>query len=483
MNGTVSNMPALCLRSVRTAAFWGAAALLLLIIPLPLRCAAWEPPPNPVQRKTLPSGLRVIVAEQPNSTLTALDLRVRVGSGNESAATNGTAHLIEHLVFKGTETRKRGEIDQAIESLGGELKAQTTRDTTRFATVLPAAKWQEALQIIAEMTLHPAFRAEDVAAEKKVILSEMAIARMEPTRAGFNALTETVFAADDPYRLPLMGSEVNVKAMTPDTLHRFHQQWYRPENMVLAVAGNVTASEVFVLAEKLFPVAPMRITSAEKASTEPEKPAASDAATTPARSVITDTGAVDLATVFIGFPVPSVRDPDLAAAVAGLVSLLADRADQGRGQGRLTDALVRKQHLAISVTADYVAQTGQSLVMIAATGKRTDAEKLEKTLGDELRKLPGTGFTADDAAQARQNLRIAQQSDGTVEGIASRLALAEILGLPASEIDDASLYAARLEWSITPASLTLAARRYFSPDHGSIVVIIPLTTPEETVGQ
>lgn len=476
MNETVSDMLALCLRSVRTAAFWGVAAILLLIIPLPSLCAAGETP-RPVQRKTLPSGLRVIVAEQPQSALVALDLRVRVGSGRETAATNGTAHFIEHLVFKGTETRKRGEIDQAMENMGGELKAQTTRDATRFATVLPAAKWQDALGIIAEMALHPAFRAEDVTAEKKVILSERAIARTEPTRAGFNTLTETVFDATDPYRLPLMGAEANIKAMTPDALRHFWQAWYRPENMVLAVAGNVTAAEVFALAEKLFPAAP----TAGVAFTEPEKPATSDAALIATRSVITDTGVVDLATVFIGFRAPSVGDADSTAAVAGLVSLLADRADLGRGQGRLADALIRKQHLAISVTADYVAQTGQSLVMIAAVGKRTDAEKLEKALGDELRKLPGTGFSAADAAQARQNLRIAGQSDGTVEGMASRLAGAEILGLPDADIDDPSLYAARLERSVTPASLTAAARRYLSLDNSSVVVISPPAPVEQPV--
>jgi predicted Zn-dependent peptidase len=134
-------MSALCLRRLPAAlAFIGAAAA--LIIPLLPLCAAAAPPAPSVQRRTLPSGIRVIVAEQPGTELAALDLRVRVGSGAETPAENGTAHFIEHLLFKGTGTRKPGEIDLAIEKLGGELKAQTARDATRFAVVLPAENWR-----------------------------------------------------------------------------------------------------------------------------------------------------------------------------------------------------------------------------------------------------------------------------------------------------------------------------------------------------
>ncbi|MES2461907.1 MAG: pitrilysin family protein [Armatimonadota bacterium] len=465
-------MSALCLRCVQAAvAFAGAAAI--LIIPLPLSCAATAPNPPPVQRRTLPSGLRVIVAEQAGAKLAAVDLRVRVGSGDETPSTNGTAHFLEHLVFKGTDTRKPGEIDQAVEALGGELTAQTTRDATRFAAAFPADKWQEALAIIADMTLHPALRPADVDSEKPVILSEMAIARTEPTRSGFNALTAVAFDEKDPYRLPLMGTEANVKAMTFEALRDFCQEWYRPENMTLVVTGDVRAADVFLEAERLFPgTVPLISARGTDSQKKPESvPALSGARTTLSRA-----GSDNLTTVFIGFRAPSAADAN-AATVAGLVSLLAERADGGNGSGKLREALVTRQRLALAVTADYVAQRGESLVMISATGLRSNAAKMEAALRTELKKLSSSEFTVNDAREARLNLLAAQYPDGSVGGDASRLALADVLGISPEETDDPALYAARLSRVVTGEALTAAASQYLSPERGAVVVLQPQVTP------
>lgn len=466
-------MSALCLRFLRAAAALAGAAA-ALIIPLPLCRACLSPAAPPVQRRTLPSGIRVIVAEQPGTTLAALDLRVRVGSGAETTETNGAAHFIEHLVFKGTESRQPGEIDQVIETLGGELTAQTTRDATRFAVTLPAATWKDALAVIADMTLRPAFRPADVAAEKTVILSEMAVARTEPARAGFNTLTTLAFDTADPYRLPLLGGEANVRAITAESLQKFWQRWYRPRNMTLVIAGSVKAADVFAEAERLFP-------GSGTDTEEPvlEKPVYASPVSG-ARTTLRDTGEQNLATIFVGFRAPSSMETDALAAVGGLVSLLADRADQGNGQGRLPESLVKQQSLALAVTADYVAQRGQSLVVLSVTGTLANAAKLEKALLTELKNLLVCGFTEGDAKQARQNLVSAQAPDSTAAGMASRLALADVLGLSAGETDDPALYATRLRRVVTPESLTAAARRYLAPSRGFIVVLEPppLVAPE-----
>jgi zinc protease len=470
-------MSALCLRLVQ-AAVASLSAVALLIIPLPLFCAA-DPTPisSSIQRRTLPSGMQVIVLEQAGAPLAALDLRIRVGSGAETAETNGTAHFIEHLVFKGTDTRKRGEIDQAVEELGGELKAQTTRDATRFSTVLPAAKWKEALAAMVEMTQHPVFRSEDVATEKPVILSEMAIARTEPMRAGFNALVPLVFDAGDPYRFPVMGSEENIKAITPEALKTFWQKWYLPQNITLVIVGDVKAAEVFSEAERLFPGMPSA--TASESQNPASKSIVGSLVPSVPRTTISEAGGGNLTTVFLGFRAPASSESDAALAVSGLVSLLAERVDQGSGEGMLTDALITQQRLAFSVTADYVAQRRTGLVMLSVTGKRGSAAKLEDALLNELKKRIATGFTASDAAQARRNLLQAQSPSGSIEAVAARLAMNDILSLSPEETDDLALYTAHLEKAVTPESLTAAAKEYLSPDRRAVVVIRPsdLATP------
>ncbi|MBC8102961.1 MAG: insulinase family protein [Cytophagales bacterium] len=471
------------LRRIEAAFALLITALAALSIPLPrLCCAAPDLPSSPVQRRTLPSGLRVIVAEQPGAALLALDLRVRAGSGSETPETNGTAHFIEHLLFKGTERRGPGEIDRAMETLGGELTAQTTRDATRYATVLPSAGWRDALAILADMTLHPAFRAADVAAEKRVIRSEMAIARTEPTRAGFGALSEIAFGPDNPYRLPLMGSETNVDTMTPGALRLFWQQWYRPANMTLVVAGDVRAAEVFAAAEQLWgasdsPAPPETHGGTAGGAALPSSPPRGRrrAATRHADERVGLLVGGGLVTVLVGFPAPSAGNADAFAATAGVVSLLAEGANRGGG-GRLTDALVGRQKLALSVTADMVAQRGESLVVVTATGRRAEAAKLEAALRTTLKRLLAGGFTSQDADMARQNLLAAHFSDDTLEGTAARLALTDVLGLSASGTDDRRLYAARLERTVTWDSMTKAAQRSLT-DENAVVVVIGADAP------
>jgi predicted Zn-dependent peptidase len=135
------------------------------------------------------------------------------------------------------------------------------------------------------------------------------------------------------------------------------------------------------------------------------------------------------------------------------------------------------QRLGLGVTAVFAALRRDSLVMISATGLRSNAAKLEKALVAELEKLSNREFTADDAREARQNLLSAQVSDGTVEGAASRLALADVLALPAEETDDSTQYAARLLRVVTPEALTTAARQYLAAERASIVVLQPQAAP------
>lgn len=162
--------------------------------------AAPMTPYPPAYRETLPSGLRLVVQPRSGAGLAAVDVRVRVGSGSEDAQTSGTAHFIEHLVFKGGGARKPGDFDRAMETLGGEIAARTTRDYTQYTTVVPAAKWREAAGLLAEMVQNPGFRPADMERERAVILSEMTVAQTDPARLGFGQIARVAYAQGQGYR-------------------------------------------------------------------------------------------------------------------------------------------------------------------------------------------------------------------------------------------------------------------------------------------
>ncbi len=474
-----------------------------------------------IVRRTLPSGLHVILALKRDTPLVAVDLRVRgAGPATETTDNNGVAHFIEHLVFKGSVDQRPGDVDAAIEARGGELSARTTRDATQFATVVRASSWRAATAILAQMTLRPAFRAADMEAERAVILQETATAEAEPLRNGLSRLAASVFAPDSPYRLPLMGPEENIRRFTPGEVRAYWRAHYQPAQMTLTLVGDVNPADVWAAADTLFPApqtAPTPIDAAVVAAppvapaVPPQHgralviptptPVAPSAApphaetkeeTPPVNAVVTDakpsdappargTGEPppaptvpaarrDLVTVLIGFRGPSIaRAPDDAALMEVLLPLLAT----GSGDSGALGAPLARNGTALSVTADFLPQRdGDGLFYIAVTGRRSegpgsDAKRLGDAVVAELARVERDGFDDDAITRARQSaLGARAYAEGAVETWASRLAVHDVWG--ASDYDDKLV--ARTN-AATDDALRLAMRRYLAPQNRTVVVV------------
>ena len=288
--------------------------------------------PPTVVRQTLPGGLRLIVAERPDAEVVALDLRVQVGIADETPETSGMAHAVEHLVFKGTADRLPGQLDTAVEALGGELSARTTRDFTQFQASATKDGWKDVLRELGGMVFKPAFRDEDWAAERPVIRAERAIHRTEAGRAGLAALLERLWSADEPYGWPLMGRVENLPKYSADDLHVFYQKHYVPSKMVLVVAGPVKAEEVALAVEALIPRdAPPQ---AEPAPLRRAVPRWGELSGRRAEIVSGFDGAAT-ATLLIGWPTTPVGDARAGALLAVLAELLV-AGDRGRLSTPLT---------------------------------------------------------------------------------------------------------------------------------------------------
>ncbi len=378
-------------------------------------------------RQTLKSGLRLIVAERPDASLCALDLRVRVGVGDETEKNSGMAHAVEHLVFKGTADRRPGEIDATVEALGGELSARTTRDATQFSVSLPASGWREALGELAALSLKAAFRAEDWSAERPVIESERAYLRIDATRAGLSALSGALWAEGEPYGFSLLGTSVGLRGYGADDLRLFWKEHYVPSKMTLVVAGPVKAEEVARAVEELF------ASELESPAERPLRRAVPREK--PGQTSVTGGLSDSLAaTLLLGWPTPPAADAHAQATLLLLAELLAPTPDAGR----LAGPLVLARGVARSAIAEVQVQRAGGVFLLSATTTKKQAPALEGELRSQLQRIAEDGFTEPEILFARASVRariLAEESN--IEKLAARLALFDSLDAP--EAADATL--------------------------------------------
>jgi zinc protease len=412
--------------------------------------------PASVVRQTLKSGLRLIVAERPDASLCALDLRVRVGVGDETEKTSGMAHAVEHLVFKGTADRKPGELDAAVEALGGELSARTTRDATQFSVSLPASGWREALGELSQMTLKAAFRAEDWSAERPVIESERAFLRTDAARAGLSALSGTLWAEGEPYGLSLLGTSGGLRGYGADDLRLFWKEHYVPAKMTLVVAGPVKAEEVARAAEELFAAEPEPPHERPLRRAVPrEKPGR-----TSATGGLSDS---QTATLLLGWPTAPAADAHSQAILLLLAELLAPTSDSGR----LAGPLVLARGVARSALAEVQLQRAGSVFVLVAVATKKSALTLEDELRSQLMRVAEDGFSDAELTFARAAVRariLAEESN--VEKLAARLALFDSLDAP--EAADATL---QKLGTVTAAELARTLRGFSKTESSTSVLV------------
>ena len=233
--------------------------LLLGILLLPqLAAAALQAAPanpstsgNDTMLVRLKNGLTVYIIRDSRFPLVCTRLFVGTGSANETAEQAGISHVLEHMVFKGTEKRPKGQVARDVESLGGYLNAATSFDKTWYITDMPAKHWKTGMDVVKDMAFHPSLDPAELEAEKDVIVSELKGGDDTPTRRLFEDL-QVAGLAHTVYGRPIIGFEKTIRAVTVDDLRAYIRTWYQPQNMMLLVAGDIDPKAVLAHAEELF---------------------------------------------------------------------------------------------------------------------------------------------------------------------------------------------------------------------------------------
>ena len=206
---------------------------------------------NPIRRTVLPGGLRVVTEHVPSVRSASVGVWVNVGSRDEGPTVAGAAHFLEHLLFKATPTRTSVEIAQAVDAVGGELNAFTSKEHTCYYAHVLDDDLELAVELVSDVVLNGVCASDDVELERDVVLEEIAMRDDDPEDTLGDVFLSAMFG-DHPVGRPVIGSVESVSAMTRNQLHSFHVRRYTPERMVLAVAGNIEHDHVVALAKEFF---------------------------------------------------------------------------------------------------------------------------------------------------------------------------------------------------------------------------------------
>jgi len=196
-----------------------------------------------ITKSVLPNGLRVVTERMPHVRTAAMGLWVNAGSRYETASQHGISHFLEHLFFKGTETRSALEIAQAADEIGGQMNAFTDREQTVFYVKVLAAHFERAVEIVADMLLRSTFTVEHIERERQVIDEEIKSYEDSPDELVQDLLAQTVWNGHALGR-PVIGTLATVNRLSRDDLTAFVQRFYRPANVVVSVAGDVEHDQV-----------------------------------------------------------------------------------------------------------------------------------------------------------------------------------------------------------------------------------------------
>jgi predicted Zn-dependent peptidase len=225
-----------------------------------------------IRRTRLDSGLRVVTEALPGLRSVAVGFWVGVGSRDEGDDDRGATHFLEHLLFKGTETRSAHEIAHAVESVGGDMNAFTMQEMTAFYVRVPEDSLEVAIDTLADVVWSPALRRDDVDAERKVILEELRLREDTPDDIVHDVFAGAMFP-DHPLGRDVLGAQQSISGMDRDTIARYHAEHYRPSAMVVAAAGNLRHDHVVDLVAARSDVLRPDGRGAHRRSTDPLGPA------------------------------------------------------------------------------------------------------------------------------------------------------------------------------------------------------------------
>lgn len=414
-----------------------------------------------IERFTLDNGLEVAFIAIDTAPVVAVQVWYRAGSKDEPRDRRGSAHMFEHMMFKGTKHVRAEAHAQFINGLGGYVNAQTDEDATHYINTLPSDYLDFAIKLEAERMRNLMFRKPMIDTEREVVKEEIRQQENSPITKGFLRFLEIAFAKH-PYAWTAGGNLKDLDATTPADLKKFYDLYYQPSNAMLVVAGKATLDQVKASAQKHFG-------SIAKAP-EPPRPAkaAQEPPQTSKRREVVEPSQIGL--TLVGWHIPAAREKDVYALQVASIILGAGESSRLKVRLKKTDPKTKKPLALDGGVETLVREDPGMVIALGAYLDKAQIEPVEAAIFDEVKKLGTAGPKADELRKAKNQVQSGFVfSLEQVQGLATAMGRSWILtGDPSSFMRDVDAIE-----KVTAADVKRVVTKYLAPDKATIVVIPP----------
>lgn len=438
----------------RPVAALGLAAL--LAAPLPAAAQVFNP-----TTYTLANGLQVVVVENHRAPIVSHMVWYRVGAADEPPGKSGIAHMLEHLMFKGTPSVPPGEFSKIVARLGGRDNAFTSSDFTAYFQNIAADRLEQVMKMEADRMRNLTLDEQNFVTERAVVLEERRSRTDNNPQALLSERVEAALYLNHPYRRPVIGWGAEIAHLTREDALDFYKRWYAPNNAILVVAGDVEPEKVRALAETYYgPLKPEQVPARVRAEEPPQ---------VAARVVTLEDPRVQQPSWSRTYLAPSYTAPDKAAPYA--LQVLAEILGGG-ATSRLYRALVVEQGLAASASSWYdPTALDTSTFGVGATPRPGVAlPKLETALDKEIQTVLTKGITPAEVERAKSRLKanVVYARDSLHTG-------ARVLGealTTGQNVEDVEAWPQRIA-AVTPEQVNAAAKAVLDAKASVTGVLLP----------
>ncbi|HEB96262.1 MAG TPA: insulinase family protein [Sedimenticola thiotaurini] len=444
-------------------------ALLLLLFVLPLQAA------GKVQEYRLDNGMKVIVKEDHRAPIVVSQVWYKVGSSYEPVGITGISHVLEHMMFKGTEAHPPGEFSRIIAANGGRENAFTGRDYTAYFQTLSKDRLEVALELEADRMRNLTLPPEEFVKEVNVVKEERRMRTEDkPTSLTYEQFSAVAYRVL-PYSHPVIGWMNDLDNLTIEDLRRWYRLWYAPNNATLVVVGDVDPQQVLALAKRHFgPLKPERIPTLKPLREPPQRGETRVRVKAPAKEPY----------LVLGYKTPVLRTAEQEWEPYAL-DMLASILDGG-SSARLSRELVRGREIAVSAGAEYSAFTRLSgmLLLDGSPAPGTDMATLERALREQVDRLREEPVSRQELERIQAQVVASKVYElDSVFYQAMQIGTLETVGLDWRLLDQ---YVDRIK-AVTPEQVQAVARKYLTDDALTVAVLEPLplengTTAPATTG-
>jgi len=414
-----------------------------------------------VHEYKLANGMKVIVKEDHRAPVVVSQVWYRVGSMDEFNGTTGVAHVLEHMMFKGTRAVPAGEFSKIVAAAGGRENAFTSRDHTAYFEQLQKSRLDLALKLEADRMHNLVLSPKEFAKEIKVVMEERRLRTEDkPQALVYEDLMAAAYEAH-PYHHPIIGWMNDLENLTDNDARNWYRRWYAPNNATLVVVGDVEPEATLKLAQRYFGSIKPAALPQRKPQVEPVQ-----------RGIkrVSVKAPAKLPYLAMGYHVPPLREPNKDSDPYAL-EVLAGVLD-GNASARLNQSLVREQQIAVSIGAGYdLISRGPAMFMLdgsPAEGK--SVAELETAIRGEIEKIKQDGVTEEELQRVKAQVIASQvyQRDSMFYQ-AMLIGEVETAGLPLNTLETRL---AKLK-EVTAAQVQEVARKYLIDDHLTVAVLDP----------